>query len=167
MVINHTLPMASMTMLCGPLSAWAATLVEYKSRCQKTSDFVSRPTRSSAMIQHPTSCVRWLTGLHTPPGIATPCARDNSHRNARRRNARMRNRHAYRYMVMNLTSVSKCCGGTPHRMRFPESIQVRTRQLWFVRTTGKVRTTTCTLVNRTVIDKDDFSFIALSELREI
>src|SRR5215470_10761284 len=129
MVINHTLPKASITMLCGPLSAWAATRVEYESTCQKTSDFVSRPTRSSARIQHPTSWVRWLTGLHTPPGIATPCASDNSHRNAKRRNARMRNRHSYRHMVMNLTSASKCCRDTADLMRFTESIQVRTRQL--------------------------------------
>ena len=29
---------------------------------------------SSVMIQHPTFCVRMLTGLQTPPGPTTPCA---------------------------------------------------------------------------------------------
>jgi len=73
-VINHTLPKDSITVPCGPSSTRAAARVEYPSRCQNTCDLVSWPTGSSAMTQHPTSWVRSLAGLHTPPGVVTPCA---------------------------------------------------------------------------------------------
>src|SRR5215472_10672402 len=52
----------------GPFVPFAAARVGYASRCQKAENCLTCPIGLSAMIQHPISWVRWLTGLQTAPG---------------------------------------------------------------------------------------------------
>src|SRR6516164_2462044 len=52
----------------------AASRVTKASRCQNVCVPTSSPTGSFDSIQHPTSCVRSLTGRHAPPETGWPSA---------------------------------------------------------------------------------------------
>src|SRR5262249_1390707 len=55
-------------------AASAASRVTRASRCQNVCVSASSPTGLFDSIQHPTSCVRSLTGRHTPPETGWPSA---------------------------------------------------------------------------------------------
>src|SRR4029079_13760846 len=62
-VRSQHFPRDSTTVPRGPLTASASARVEYVSKCQKMGTCGSCPTAVFAMIQQPSSSVRWLTGL--------------------------------------------------------------------------------------------------------
>ena len=71
-VKSQIFPSDSTMVPLGPFAASAEARLGYASRCQKAWGAVNCPTGWCAIIQHPTSLVRWLIGLQICADASLP-----------------------------------------------------------------------------------------------